>query len=94
LFRDAAGNFFGTTLLGGNIAANSGLGGGTVFKLNPIGQLTVLHSFCTDASCADGAPQPRASLIQDAAGNLYGAGGTVFKLTVSAWWHRFGEPRF
>jgi uncharacterized repeat protein (TIGR03803 family) len=94
LFRDAAGNFFGTTISGGNIAANSGLGGGTVFKLNPIGQLTVLHSFCTVTSCADGAPQPRASLIQDAAGNLYGAGGTVFKLTGSAWWHRFGEPRF
>jgi uncharacterized repeat protein (TIGR03803 family) len=58
-----------------------------VFKLDNSGQETVLYSFCSLAKCADG-ETPVASLIQDAAGNLYGTtsfggtgnGGTVFKL--------------
>ena len=85
LIQDSAGNLYGTTDLGG---ANNG---GTVFKVNSMGQETVLYSFCSDlinnVVCADGA-QPYASLIQDAAGNLYGTtlnggignGGTVFRL--------------
>ena len=82
LIRDAAGNLYGTT-------ANGGVhGGGTVFKIDPAGNFSVLHKFCPRANCADGA-SPVASLFQDAAGNLYGTtsgsgeygGGTVFKLT-------------
>ena len=84
LIADAAGNLYGTTVLGG------ASGDGTVFELMPSGTLSVLHSFAG----SDGA-QPYAGLIADAAGNLYGttvAGGasifcgafgcgTVFELT-------------
>jgi len=39
LFRDAAGNLYGTTVYGGDS------GNGTVFKLDTTGKETVLHSF-------------------------------------------------
>jgi len=42
LVRDAAGNLYGTSSLGG---ANAGCSCGTVFKLALDGDLTVLHSF-------------------------------------------------
>jgi uncharacterized repeat protein (TIGR03803 family) len=55
-----------------------------VFKLDPSGHETVLHSF-TDTN-GDGA-QPVAGLIMDSAGNLYGtvaaSAGTVFRLEPS-----------
>jgi uncharacterized repeat protein (TIGR03803 family) len=83
LVRDAAGNFYGTTIWGGGIPENSGQG--TVFKLDTSGTETVLHSF-TDNPDEDGS-QPYGSLIRDAAGNLYGTTynsgasyGTIFKL--------------
>jgi uncharacterized repeat protein (TIGR03803 family) len=84
LVMDSAGNLYGTTAEGGSY--NSG----TVFKLDPTGQETVLYNFCSQ-DCADGA-LPYAGLIRDSAGNLYGttlAGGgssfegTVFKLAPS-----------
>ena len=80
LIADPAGNLYGTTL-------NGGAGGqGTVFQLDPSGNLTVLYSFAG----GDGS-HPRAALIADAAGNLYGTtinggtqdAGTVFQLTPS-----------
>jgi len=70
LVRDASGNLYGTTENGG------GFGWGVVFKLDPTGKETVLHTF---TGGADGAT-PRASLIRDSAGNLYGTayqGGAV-----------------
>ena len=70
VIRDAAGNFYGTTYFGG--AANFGV----VYKLDAAGHQTVLHSFM---SGADG-QYPRAGVIRDAAGNLYGtteAGGSA-----------------
>jgi uncharacterized repeat protein (TIGR03803 family) len=81
LVHDASGNLYGTTLYGGNISANSTCG--VVFKLDPSGALTVLHSF----SFSDGA-NPWASLVRDSVGNMYGtasSGGTgnsgvIFKL--------------
>jgi uncharacterized repeat protein (TIGR03803 family) len=87
LMRDAAGNLYGTTVVGGtgpfNCAAGNG-GCGVVFKLSPAGAETVLHSF-TDGE--DGG-NPQAGLIQDAAGNLYGTTygggsgyGVVFKVS-------------
>jgi uncharacterized repeat protein (TIGR03803 family) len=76
LLRDAAGNLYGTTILGGTSNA------GTVFKLDADGNETVLHSF----NGTDG-ESPYAGLIGDAAGNLYGTTlyggasyGTIFKL--------------
>lgn len=81
LIRDAEGNLYGTTNAGG------AHGSGTVFKLDNAGQETVLYSFCSLASCADG-QQPTTGLVQDAAGNLYGTtfyggangSGVVFKI--------------
>jgi uncharacterized repeat protein (TIGR03803 family) len=35
LVRDAAGNLYGTTVYGGDLACYSGMGCGVVFKLNP-----------------------------------------------------------
>ena len=78
LIRDSAGNLYGTTLFGGTS------GFGVVFKLDPTGKETVLHSF---TGGVDGG-LPYAGLIQDRAGNRYGttaSGGTygwgvVFKL--------------
>ena len=61
LVRDAAGNLYGTNWTGGKYSE------GTVFKLDPLGNLTVLHNFGT---FGDGI-QPK-GLIRDAAGNLYG----------------------
>jgi uncharacterized repeat protein (TIGR03803 family) len=75
LLRDAGGNLYGTDSLGG--PANDG----TVFKLDPAGRETVLHSF----SGPDGAV-PESGLIEDATGNFYGTTssggdlGTVYKL--------------
>jgi uncharacterized repeat protein (TIGR03803 family) len=82
LVRDKAGNFYGTTFLGG---AN---GDGTVFKLAPDGTETVLHSFNVDG--IDGY-NPYPGLAIDKAGNLYGTTyrggtsdlGTVFKVDPS-----------
>jgi uncharacterized repeat protein (TIGR03803 family) len=81
LVRDSAGNLYGTTSGGGAF----GPGFGTVFKLDPAGHETVLHSFNFDG--VDGA-YPYAGLLMDPAGNLYGTTngggpsgyGTVFKL--------------
>lgn len=81
LLLDAAGNFYGTTRLGGDH------NGGTIFKLTADGDYSLLHSFGgTDSFGAN--IGPRAGLIADAAGNLYGTSygggaygyGTVFKL--------------
>jgi len=69
LVRDTAGNFYGTTELGG--AFNQG----TVFKMNTFGALKVLYSF---SGTGDGA-HPRASLLRGPDGTLYGtasSGGT------------------
>jgi uncharacterized repeat protein (TIGR03803 family) len=81
LILDSKGNLVGTTSTGG--LSNNG----TVFKLTPAGQETVLYSFQggTDGSV------PGAGVITDAKGNLYGTTytgglsglGTVFLLTPS-----------
>jgi uncharacterized repeat protein (TIGR03803 family) len=62
LYRDAAGNLYGTTLQGGSS------NWGTVFKLDTTGKETVLYNF---SNGPDGGA-PMAGVIQDAAGNLYG----------------------
>ncbi len=60
--RDGAGNLYGTTESGGEWDA------GTVYKIDTTGRETVLHSF---TSGTDGG-KPKAGVILDAAGNLYG----------------------
>ena len=70
LVEDQTGNLYGTTSYGG-----TGCGiCGTVFKLDPNGQETVLYNF---SGGTDGC-QPDAGVILDSTGNLYGtayAGG-------------------
>ncbi|MGA3089640.1 MAG: choice-of-anchor tandem repeat GloVer-containing protein [Terriglobales bacterium] len=87
---DSSGNLYGTTFYGGTGTGCDiyfGAGCGTVFKIDPSGAETVLHSF---AGQPDGS-NPTGSLTLVAAGNLYGATpyggvfgqGTVFKLDAS-----------
>ncbi len=86
LLLDAAGNLYGTTSAGGIVSGTCMAlhGCGVVFRLDTSGTETVLHSF---TGSPDG-DSPRAGLVLDAAGNLYGTTfgggtsnlGTVFKL--------------
>jgi uncharacterized repeat protein (TIGR03803 family) len=62
LVRDAAGNLYGTTISGGAYFW------GTVFKLDPNGKETILHSF---KGPPDDGGSPQATLVL-ASGNLYG----------------------
>lgn len=80
LVMDSAGDLYGTTVQGGSRDY------GTVFKISPAGDETLLHSFGGGAS--DGMT-PMAGLIMDMKGNLYGTtwsggshnDGTVFKIS-------------
>jgi uncharacterized repeat protein (TIGR03803 family) len=79
LVLDSTGNMYGTTIFGGT------LGQGTVFKVTPAGQESVLYNFT--GLGGDGA-QPYSGLVMDSSGNLYGTtfkggssnGGSIFKL--------------
>jgi uncharacterized repeat protein (TIGR03803 family) len=84
---DSAGNLYGVTTEGGNAYAKgcAGFGCGVIFKLDPAGNETILHTFVsTDGASPNG-------VVFDAAGNLWGttAGGgthdqgTIFKLDPS-----------
>jgi uncharacterized repeat protein (TIGR03803 family) len=79
LIRDAAGNLYGTTLLGGTAAycasPQKNLAGcGTVFKLDPDGKETVLHRFGHANLVDDGSDGtvPLGPLAIDGSGNLWG----------------------
>jgi len=83
-------NLYGMTAEGGAYALYAGI----AFRLTPEGEETILHSFCEQYACTDGA-EPLAGLVFDQKGNLYGttstggayynwqgySGGVVFKLT-------------
>src|ERR1700722_9437631 len=79
---DDAGNFYGTTLLGG------AYGNGTVYEITPAGVESVIYSF----TGGHDAVNPAAGVTLDAKGNLYGTtsfGGTngvgaVYELSPSA----------
>jgi uncharacterized repeat protein (TIGR03803 family) len=89
LIVDAAGNLYGMTQFGGSGCKRSGCG--IAFRIAPDGTETILHVF---ESKSEG-QFPRAGLLMDGAGNLYGTTfngggvrcharvgcGTVFKLT-------------
>jgi uncharacterized repeat protein (TIGR03803 family) len=68
LIADTAGNFYGTTVLGGDLSCRT-YGCGVVYKLSRAGKQTVLYSF---TGAADGAYPAFGSLAVDAKGNLYG----------------------
>jgi uncharacterized repeat protein (TIGR03803 family) len=81
LIQDANGDFYGTTVAGGNGPYG---GYGTVYRMSKSGKVAVLHSFIGN----DGV-EPTGWLTQDSAGNFYGTAitggptgaGTVFKIT-------------
>jgi uncharacterized repeat protein (TIGR03803 family) len=83
LVQATNGNFYGTTSGGGSNNF------GTLFKITANGSLTTLYSFCSQASCADGAGP--GTLIQATNGDFYGTTGgggstdvgTVFKIMPS-----------
>jgi uncharacterized repeat protein (TIGR03803 family) len=92
---DGTGNIYGTTEAGGIVAGGcSPYGCGTIFRLAPVAggkwRETILHRF--NWNKGDGA-QPVASIVLDAAGNVYGTTisgrtgacdgncGTVFEIT-------------
>ena len=81
LIRDGAGNLYGTTSFNGGVF----FGSGTVFKLDPLGTLTVLSSF---RGPEEDFYYPSGAVVRDSAGNLYGTTtesgdffeGSVFKI--------------
>jgi uncharacterized repeat protein (TIGR03803 family) len=87
LTLDSAGNLYGTTLIGGTGTPATG----AVFKLDSSNQESVVHSFCAQPACADGATPNHAGVIRDAKGNFYGTTsqggthslGTVYKIDAS-----------
>jgi uncharacterized repeat protein (TIGR03803 family) len=82
LVQGSDGNFYGTTLQGGEKG-----GFGTVFQITPSGVLTTLYSF----SGADDGANPWGGLLLARDGNLYGTtqaggtyrAGTVFRITAN-----------
>lgn len=71
---DAAGNIYGTTTQGGAKSACSS-GCGVVFKVDPVGNESVLYSFSGGADGSD----PIGGVVLDSAGDLYGtaSGGGI-----------------
>jgi uncharacterized repeat protein (TIGR03803 family) len=72
------GDLYGTTLAGGAGASLESSGSGTVFRIRPAGDFTVLYSFCSQSNCVDGA-NPSAGLVLASNGKFYGttySGGT------------------
>jgi uncharacterized repeat protein (TIGR03803 family) len=96
LVMDSSANLYGAAAGGGNLSCAPPNGCGTIFEINFSGNFSVLYSFAGGAN--DGA-FPRAALVLDSAGNMYGTTeeggdlscsvgapdgcGVVFKLTAS-----------
>ncbi len=84
IIQASDGNLYGLTSNGGYLT------NGTIFRVSPTGEFTVLHYFCLNSSCGSDAPAPT-GLIQGIDGNLYGTtrfggphnGGVLYKLTLA-----------
>ena len=86
LMQASDGNFYGTTS-GGGFFGPGGLG--TVFRMTPVGAVTMIHSF----DIGGGGISPEGTLIEATDGNLYGTTssgpvpdggvGAVFKITTN-----------
>ncbi len=79
LVQGSDGNFYGTTIEGGNQA-------GTAFQITPLGVFSVLHTFCADQDCTDGI-HPPAEMYQATNGAFYSVtpfndDGEVFSVSV------------
>jgi len=96
LVQAANGNFYGTSRGGGNFRSscplnninavygdvNNVYGCGTFFQLTPKGRLTILHSFCAQATGGDGYGPNGVILASD--GNFYGTTGYSIKTATGA----------
>jgi uncharacterized repeat protein (TIGR03803 family) len=71
LVKGTDGNFYGTTISGGQ---PSGGGGGTFFRMDVAGNVTILYAFVGGFACCDGAG-PSGPPIQASDGNFYGTTG-------------------
>jgi uncharacterized repeat protein (TIGR03803 family) len=86
------GNFYGVTEEG----FYSETGNGTIYKVTPAGAFTVLHTFCQNVNCTDGA-NPSLGLTLARSGNFYGLSsapegssafyGQVFEISSSGAFH-------
>ncbi len=82
LIRGHDGNFYGSTMNGGQGVGREGCG--TIFRLTPSGALTVLHTFTGGDGCG-----PETPLVEAPDGTFYGATnhggkddhGVLFKMT-------------
>lgn len=86
LAKDSAGNLYGTTARGGSCGGFTGYCG-TVFRLTPAGQESVIYSFQAGTTDAE---NPGSGVTLDATGNLYGpaqggvyGAGAIFKIDTS-----------
>jgi uncharacterized repeat protein (TIGR03803 family) len=88
LVLDAQGNLYGTTVFGGNLTDCAGDGCGTVFRVDPTGNETLIYTF----PHPEQGQMPQEGLVRDAQGNLYGTlvetgdryeDGVVFKVDPS-----------
>ncbi len=88
LVQGADGQLYGVALYGGNGLPDCASSCGSVFKLTLSGNPTLLHSFCLQTNCTDGA-EPTAALVRGSDGNFYGTtsagganyAGVIFKVT-------------
>lgn len=89
---DSSGDVFGTTQWGGGNNIDDKLGGGVAFELSG-GTLSILHSFCSFADCADG-EYPDSMSFQSGSQALFGTAvrggtnnaGTIFEISpLRAW---------
>jgi uncharacterized repeat protein (TIGR03803 family) len=86
LIQGRDGNFYGTSTFGGKFSF-SDVEFGTVFKMTPAGEASLLHTFYQSQQLLDGT-LPYAGLVQGTDGNFYGTtdgqgdnNGSVFKIT-------------
>jgi len=85
---DPSGNLIGSTLLGGNQVGKFKQGAGVVYSFSG-GTLEVLHAFCAELDCTDGAA-PSSEILLTPSGQLIGTTsqggdsnqGTVFEITL------------
>jgi uncharacterized repeat protein (TIGR03803 family) len=86
MLQGSDGNFYGTTVVGGDRSLNNGNGFGTVFKMTTNGIVTTLFAFRNDSN----GMYPAAALVLGSDDSFYGTTqgsqgstpyGTVFKIT-------------
>ncbi len=88
MIQGTDGNLYGAMLEGGSSTSCASVGCGTIFKMTLGGTFTLLHDFCTESGCPDGA-SPYGGVVEGPDGNFYGTTysggaygyGTVFEIT-------------